>query len=106
MSLTDRFAVRFTPHAQDDLLRLYVFILQRDASDLALAERALDAITHAIGGLERSPFSYRKVRADNPFLRELLILFGAAGYVALLEIEEERTVTILAVRHQLEDDWL
>ena len=53
-----------------------------------------------------SPFSYRKVRADNPFLRELLIPFGAAGYVALFEIEEERTVTVLAVRHQLEDDYL
>lgn len=106
MSLADRFAVRFTPHAEDDLLRLYAFILQRDASDLSRAEGVPDAIGHGIRGLERSPFSYRKVRADNPFLRELVIPFGAAGYVALFEIEEERTVTILAVRHQLEDDWL
>ncbi|WP_426075756.1 type II toxin-antitoxin system RelE/ParE family toxin [Janthinobacterium sp. PSPC3-1] len=106
MSLADRFAVRFTSHAEDDLLRLYAFLLQRDNAGFAVAERALEAIRHAIRGLELSPFSYRKIRADNPFLRELLILFGAAGYVALLEIEEERTVTILAVRHQLEDDWL
>lgn len=106
MSLADRFAVRFTSHAEEDLLRLYALILQRDNADLAVAERALEAIRHAVRGLESSPFSYRKVRADNPFLRELLIPFGAAGYVALLEIEEERTVTVLAVRHQLEDDYL
>ena len=30
----------------------------------------------------------------------------ASGYVALFEIEDSRTVTILAVRHQREDDCL
>jgi hypothetical protein len=30
--------------------------------------------------------------------------FGHSGYVALFEIENASTVTILAVRHQLEDD--
>ena len=38
-------------------------------------------------------------------LRELLIGFGAAGYVALFEIEDAQTVTVLAVRHQREDDY-
>jgi plasmid stabilization system protein ParE len=38
-------------------------------------------------------------------LRELIISFGANGYVALFEIEEGQTVTILAVRHQREDDF-
>ena len=54
------FAVRFTPQAQADLVRLYECILERDDDDLLLAERALDAIRHAIGALALSPFSYRK----------------------------------------------
>jgi len=40
-----------------------------------------------------------------PFLRELIIPFGASGYVALFEIAEDQTVTILAVRHQRESDY-
>ena len=44
-------------------------------------------------------------RVHNPFLRELLIPFGAAGIVLLFEIEDNETVTILAVRHQREDDY-
>ena len=39
------------------------------------------------------------------FLRELLIPFGSAGYVALFEIEGGDLVTVLAVRHQREDDY-
>jgi plasmid stabilization system protein ParE len=35
----------------------------------------------------------------------MLIEFGRAGYVALYEIESGDTVTILAVRHQREDDY-
>ncbi|MEO8186948.1 MAG: type II toxin-antitoxin system RelE/ParE family toxin [Burkholderiaceae bacterium] len=99
------FRVRFTREAEDDLVRLYEFILDRDATDWRLAERALEAIRHAIGGLERSPFSYRKAVGGNPFLRELVIPFGSAGDVALFEIEGCDVVTILAVRHQREDDY-
>lgn len=100
------FRVRFTREAEEDLVRLYEFILDRDAGDLALAERALEAIRHAIVGLERSPFSYRKASGqDSPFLRELVIPFGSAGYVALFDIEGSDVVTILAVRHQREDDY-
>ena len=99
------FSVRFTQLAESDLVRLYEFILQRDENDWALAERALDAIKHAIRGLELSPFSYRKAAADNPFIRELIIPFGASGYVALFEIKAGQTVTVLALRHQLEDDY-
>jgi plasmid stabilization system protein ParE len=100
------FRVRFTREAEDDLVRLYGFILDRDSTDWQLAERALEAIRNAIAGLERSPFSYRKaVGGHNPLLRELVIPFGAAGYVALFEIESSNLVTVLAVRHQREDDY-
>jgi plasmid stabilization system protein ParE len=99
------FSVRFTEAAEDDLIRLYEFILKKDASDFVLAQRALEAIKNGIRSLELSPFSYRKATISNPFLRELVIPFGASGYVALFEIDNEQTVTVLAVRHQLEDDY-
>jgi plasmid stabilization system protein ParE len=100
------FAVRYSAAAREDLERLYAYLLERctTVEDLDLAERALDAIEAAIDSLKVSPFVYRK--ADrSPFLRELLIPFGHSGYVALFEIEDATSVTILAVRHQLEDDY-
>ena len=99
------YRVRFTEQAEADLVRLYEFILARDETDWALAERALEAIRNAVRSLELSPFSYRKAVPGNPFLRELVIPFGASGYVALFEIDDEKTVSILAVRHQREDDY-
>lgn len=97
-----RYRVRFTPDAEDDLLRLYDFLLEKDLSS---AERALEAIRGGIELLRLSPFSCRKAVPDNPLLRELVIPFGSAGYVALFEIEGPSTVTVLAVRHQREDDY-
>ena len=97
-----RYRVRFTPEAEEDLLRLYDFLLEKD---LRAAERALRAIEEATRLLQFSPFSCRKVRRDNPFLRELVIPFGSAGYVALYEIEAKASVTVLAVRHQREEDY-
>jgi plasmid stabilization system protein ParE len=99
------YRVRFTEDAEADLVRLYEFILARDEADWALADRALEAIRNAVKSLELSPFSYRKATRGNPFLRELVIPFGATGYVALFEIDDNETVTILAVRHQREDDY-
>jgi plasmid stabilization system protein ParE len=96
------FRVRFTPEAEDDLLRLFDFLLERDP---AAAERALDAVRNAVELLRFSPFSCRKALRDNPFVRELIIPFGSAGYVALFEIASNKTVNILAVRHQREDDY-
>lgn len=52
-----------------------------------------------------SLFSYRKAIPGNPFLRELVIPFGATGCVALFEIDDGKTVSILAVRQQREDDY-
>jgi plasmid stabilization system protein ParE len=95
------YRVRFTPDAEEDLLRLFNFLLDKD---IVAAERASIAIEEAIRVLSFSPFSCRKA-GDNPLVRELLIPFGSAGYVALFEIEGHATVTILAVRHQREDDY-
>lgn len=99
-----RFVIRFTEEAEADLLRLFDFLLARD---LAAAERAESAIAKAVELLEIFSFSCRKAGAgtDDPFLRELIIPFGNSGYVALFEIEAGGHVTILAVRHQREDDY-
>ena len=102
------FRVRLTPGAEADLARLFDFILERElarnAGDLALAEQAVTAIRAGVATLRNSPFTCRKA-GDDAFLRELLIPFGRAGYVALFEIESEAEVVIVAVRHQREDDY-
>ena len=96
------FRVRFTGAARDDLKRLFEFLLEQDVQT---ARRARDAIVKATEFLADFPFSCRKADANNSFLREPIIPFGNAGYVALFEIEDESTVTILTVRHQREEDY-
>ncbi|WP_300558358.1 type II toxin-antitoxin system RelE/ParE family toxin [Limnohabitans sp. Rim8] len=100
----DEFQVRFTAKAQSDLNRLYEYLLEFDTHT---AERALQAIENGLDFLRKSPFSCRKAAdgAHGPMLRELIISFGASGYLALFEIEDAHTVTVLALRHQREDDF-
>ena len=69
------------------------------------AQRPLESIDKSMEMLQSFPFTCRKADAENPFLRELLISFGASGSVALYGIDDDQTVTILAVRHQREDDY-
>lgn len=99
-----RFRVRLTHEAEADLLRLFDFLIEQDIS---AADRARASIAKAFEVLEMFPFSCRKAIGGpgNPFLRELIVPFGSAGYVALFEIEDSRNVTILAVRHQREEDY-
>ncbi len=96
------YQVRFTKAAKKDLERLYGFLLNHD---LQAARRAREAIGKGIEFLQNFPYSCRKVMPDNPFLREIIISFGASGYVALFEIDDKETVTILAIRHQREEDY-
>ncbi len=96
------YQIRFTKEAKDDLNRLYAFLLKQNKQS---AEHALEAIKKAVELLKTFPFTCRKAQLDNPFLRELVISFGKNGYIALFDIEEGQTVTILAVRHQREDDY-
>lgn len=96
------YQIRFTKTARDDIKRLYAFLI---AQDNHAANHAIETINKAMELLKTFPFTCRKAKADTPFLRELIISFGANGYVALFEIEEEKIVTILAVRHQREDDY-
>ena len=94
--------IRFAETARTDIERLYRFLAEKD---IPAAEAALDALDKAWELLCSFPFSARKTDSANPFLRELLIPFGGAGYVALYEINDGSTLTILAVRLQREDDY-
>jgi plasmid stabilization system protein ParE len=98
-----RYRVRLTLEALADLTRLQAFLIEKDPT---AAIRAVDAIEASFELIAFSPFSCRKAwPGDRPLLRELVIPFGSAGYVALSEIDGPGHVTILAVRHQREDDY-
>ena len=59
----NRYRVCFTADAEDDLVRLYDFLLGQDCD---AAEQALVAIRTGIELLGLSPFSCRKAVALNP----------------------------------------
>lgn len=101
------FGVLYSGSAREDLIPLFDFLLDRarTAEDFESAQVAIDVIRETVEqSLRRAPFAYRKA-GDSPFLRELLIPVGGAGYVALYEIKDATQVVVLAVRHQLEDDY-
>lgn len=85
MTPSGGFAVRYTDAAREDLLRLFDFLPERaqTVEDFDLAQRALDAVVDAVERqLGRRPLIFRKAAAS-PFLCELIIPFGHAGYVVL-----------------------
>lgn len=104
------FDVEFSDEAKQDLARLFDALLERelqsDTGDLTLPSKALAAIEASIKFLSHSPFSCRKAdKGQDVLLRELVIGFGRSGYVALFKIIHQQRVLVLAVRHQLEDDY-
>jgi plasmid stabilization system protein ParE len=96
------FRLRYAKSARADIKRHYAFLLERDFD---AAERAVEVIIRTINTLREFPFAARKASSDTPLIRELVIPFGSSGYVALYEIEDATQVTILAIRHQREDDY-
>jgi hypothetical protein len=51
-----------------------------------------------------NPFGCRKV-GEGVFVRELIVPFGATGFVAMFEIQNAETVRIGSIRHQRESDY-
>jgi len=79
--------------------------MQRSGGDFTLADRAVDTIMAQLSRLPRAPFAYRQAGAqDDPAIREQVIEFGSAGFVALFKVADDR-LTIMAVRHQRERDF-
>ena len=107
------FEVAYTAAARADLTRFVDFLLNRAETleDVAAASALVDALdTYIAQRLSHNPFICRKAGRD-PFRRELVIPFPGDGYVALFAIEAEPgetkrgVVTILALRHQREEDY-
>jgi len=101
------FQVSFSPAAEQDLLRLYDYLLDaaETVDDLGRPEIAITAIRNAVfGHLSATPYSFRKA-GRSATRRELIIPFGSTGYVALYEIAGPARVLVLAVRHQREQDY-
>lgn len=94
--------VRLSVRAQSDISRLYAFLLAKDSD---ATQRAMLAIRAAFKPLKQSCMIGRPVE-DHGDLRELVIDFGASGYLALYRFEPSvNIVTILAIKHQREDDY-
>ena len=101
------YAVEFTQSAEDDLVRLYEFLLDRAETleQLAVADEALKVIRQAaLSHLSTTPYSYRKVGARST-LRELIIPFGTTGYILRFDIRSPELVLVIGARHQREEDF-
>ena len=105
--MSEAFAVDFSEPAKEDIGRLFEFLLLRatTADEFERAQETVDESRLAIEvQLARAPFNYRKADSD-PLRRELMVPVGATGYVALYDILPPSKVLVLALRHQLEDDY-
>ena len=101
------FDVRFRAAADDDLARLFDFLLDKAETleDLDVAQAAIEAVrSAALRHWAVRPYRSRKAGAS-PTRRELIIPFGATGYVALYEIASPSAVVVLALRHHREEDY-
>jgi plasmid stabilization system protein ParE len=102
-----KFVVRLTKEAEDDLERLFEALLARASvnDDFVRAVITLEGLKGALEGLADSALRCRKAGdGRDPALRELVIPFGRAGYLALFDIAGD-AVVLAAVRHQLESDY-
>lgn len=103
------YEVRFAPAAEDDLVRLTEFLLNRaqDLDELNQVDASIQALRQAVETqLSSIPWSFRKAgQGSRTTRRELVVPAGASGYVGLYEIESASRVQVLAVRHQLEQDY-
>ncbi|KQQ73997.1 plasmid stabilization protein [Rhizobium sp. Leaf321] len=86
----------------EDMDRLADFLIERDPDQ---AIRAITAIKKALAILIDFPLMARRASREDPLVRELVVPFGSSGYLILFKLIDDQTVTILAIRHQREDDY-
>ncbi|HVZ29684.1 MAG TPA: type II toxin-antitoxin system RelE/ParE family toxin [Asticcacaulis sp.] len=92
--------VVLTANAAQGLRRCQAFLYRNSPS---ASQRAAAAIFKHLKLLETVP---EAGRPGDDGLRELVIPFGDAGYVALYAYEPDLDiVSVLALRHQREDDY-
>jgi len=102
------YSVEFTQGAEDDLVRLYDFLLNRAETleELDAADEAVKVIRQAaLSHLSTTPYSYRKVDGARSTLRELIVPFGTTGYILRFDIRSPSLVLVIGARHQREEDF-
>jgi len=93
--------VVYSARALENLARAFTSPL---AEGPAAAAGAADAIESAVNNLAAHPLVGRRVEGD---IRELVISFGATGYLALYRfVVQEDQVRVLGLRHQREIGYL
>lgn len=90
-------AVKWLPGAQEDLRRLYEFISPHSPQ---AASRAIDTILEGVERLQYFPETGYLWEPDTDY-RELLLRFGAKGYVVRYRLFENQVI-IARVWHSLE----
>lgn len=100
-----RYQVEVSDEAQEDIERLHDFLSD---IDMRLADKAIGEILKGYEFLKTFPQSCRLASFNEPgsnVYRELIVNFGKSGYLVLFEINDEETLTIIAVKHQRENDY-
>ena len=93
--------VVYSANAVDNIERALQFLREKNP-DVAIASAA--AVRSAVENLAAHPLIGRRVEGD---LRELVISYGATGYIALYRFDIQRDqVRVLALRHQREIGYL
>ncbi len=91
----------FSEKSRFDIERIRNFLISKNAVS---AFEAISVIREYIAILQKSPFAGRSI--EDSELRELIVPFGASGYVVLYKYYFERDlVVIAAIKHQKEDDY-
>ena len=93
----------YSRNAVKDFNRLCDFLRKKD---LRAAQRAASAIYAGIEKILIEPRIGRPIKNMPHQYREWLIKFGASGYVAKYYFDEaDDKVTVIAVKHQKENDY-
>ena len=93
--------VIYSARALENLEHALQFLLAENPSAAVAAAAAIES---AVNALAAHPLRGRRVEGD---IRELVISFGATGYIALYRfVVEEDQVRVLALRHQREIGYL
>jgi plasmid stabilization system protein ParE len=93
--------VIYSARALENLEHALQFLLAENPSAAVAAAAAIES---AVNALAAHPLLGRRVEGD---IRELVISFGATGYIALYRfVVEEDQVRVLALRHQREIGYL
>ncbi|MDR2884721.1 MAG: type II toxin-antitoxin system RelE/ParE family toxin [Deferribacteraceae bacterium] len=94
--------IKWTRNALNGLERIYAFLAEID-KDVAIA--AIKAIREKTLLLEQFPNAGRPADDLEPEHRELVIPFGASGYILVYEVYDDYLV-VLAIKHQKEAGYL